>query len=224
MKVFIGIPTAEYARHAIFYDYLELLEKPEGTIGAGFHTNSGAWNRNLIIDEAINAKCTHILFLDDDMAFAPNTLMKLLQHDKDIVSGLYLNRSYPHRPVIFDYDFNGDYKVHRVHSLKDNEKGLIEVEAVGFGCMLIKTTVFSSLEQPYVRLGELRKDRRNEDTGFCHRVRKLGIPVYCDLDTTVGHIGTSVFWPNNIDGKWHTAIDTNGNELFNIPQLTERAE
>lgn len=224
MKVFIGVPTSEFARFSIFYDYLALLNKPENTVSSGFHTNSGAWNRNLIIDEAIAAKCTHIFFVDDDMALAPDTLTRLLEHDKDIVSGLYLNRSYPHRPVIFDYDWNDSYKVHRVHYLKENEKGLIEVEACGFGCVLIKIDVFNQLEKPYVRLGELRSDRRNEDTGFCHRVRKLGIKIFCDLDIVAGHIGVSTFWPNRIDGKWYTAIDTNGNVIINQPQLEPNLE
>lgn len=217
MKVFIGIPTAEYARHAIFYDYLALLTKPEGTISAGFHTNSASRNRNLIIDEAIHSKCSHVLFLDDDMAFAPDTLMRLLEHDLDVVSSFYLNRSYPHTPVVFDYDFERKYKT---HLMKDNENGLIEVEAVGFGTLLCKIEIFEKLEKPYVREGQIFPDRRSEDVAFCLRLRKEGIKIHCDLDIPVGHIGTSVFWPNNIDGKWHTAVDTNGNELFNIPQMT----
>ena len=216
MKVFIGVPTSEFGRAAIFQDYLNQLIKPEGTVSRGFHTNSGAQNRNLIIEEARHHKCSHILFIDDDMAFAPDSLMQLLSYDVNIVGGLYLNRGYPHLPVVFDY--NSSSSMTR-HSLKDNEKGLKEVGAVGFGFMLININVFNYMDRPYVRTGQIQKDLRSEDIDFCIRARESGFTIHCDLSLPIGHIGLATFWPNMIDGKWHTAIDTNGNELINTPQL-----
>lgn len=216
MKVFIGIPTSEYARHAIFYDYLAILTKPTGTIGAGYHTNSAPWNRNLIIREALHQECSHIFFIDDDMALEPNTLIRLLEHDVDVISGLYLNRVHPHSPIIFDYN---PIKRYSTHHLRDGEKGLIEIEACGFGCLLVKTHVFALLEEPYVRAGQIYPDKRSEDVDFCLRLRATDIKIHCDLDIVAGHIGTATFWPNMIDGKWHTAIDSGGRELSNISQL-----
>jgi GT2 family glycosyltransferase len=215
MKVLIGIPTGELARQAVFYDYLNGLIRPEGTLNVSFHNNSGARNRNLIIEEAQHNKCTHILFIDDDMAFSPTALMKLLERDVDIVFGLCLNRNYPHYPVIFDRNYNDELVR---HYLVDNETGLIEVDACGFGFTLIKTEVFDSLKKPYVRLGEIESDKRSEDIGFCIRAKQAGFKIHCDLDVPIGHIGFATFWPNNIEGVWHTAIDTCGNELINTPQ------
>lgn len=211
MKIFIGVPTAESARHAVFYDYLNNLHKPEGTIGAGFHTASGARNRNLIIEEALRTKCTHILFIDDDMAFPPDALLKLLEHDENIVSGLYLNRNYPHRPILFDAGPTRRY-------LDDDERGLIQVEAVGFGFLLVNTDVFRSMERPFVRMGEVNPEERNEDIGFCLRARAAGYVIYCDLDLPIGHIGQATFWPSVVNGIWCTAIDTNGDQIAYVPQ------
>lgn len=214
LKVYIGVPTAESARSAIFYDYLAFLKKPEGTVGASFHSNSGALNRNFIIDDALAGECTHILFIDDDMAFPANALINLLRYDKDAISGLYLNKNHPHPPVIFELE-----SINR-HYLQPGESGLIEVGAAGFGFFLVKTKIFASLDRPFVRMGEIQKDKRNEDIDFCNRVRAAGYKVYCDLDTVIGHIGTATFWPNNIDGKWFTGIDTGGAEIFSIAQRT----
>lgn len=214
-KIFIGVPTSDGVRWPVFYDYLQNLDKPEGTMGAGFHTNSGAMNRNLIIQEALFRQCTHVLFIDDDMAFAPNALMKLLEHNKDIVSGLFLKRVFPHPPVIFYSDGNGK---HTRRLLKDNDKGLIHVDATGFGFTLVKTSVFALLEKPYIRLGEINPERRSEDIGFCKRARSAGFSIYCDLDCPIGHIGQATFWPHCIGGVWHTAIDTDGNEVINTLQ------
>jgi len=213
-KVFIGVPTSDGVRCPVFYDYINNLDKPEGTMGASFHTNSGAANRNLIIQDALYQQCTHVLFIDDDMAFSPNSLMKLLEHSKDIVSGLFLKRVYPHPPVMFNLE-DGRY-VRRL--LKDNEKGLIEVDATGFGFTLVKTSVFALLERPYIRLGEFRADRRSEDMGFCKRARSAGFKIHVDLDTPIGHMGPATFWPNCVNGVWHTALDTDGKDIINVEQ------
>jgi hypothetical protein len=214
--LYIGIPTAEQTRYAMFYDYVHNLTKPKKTFGASFHTNSAARNRNLIIDDALAAHATHILFIDDDMAFAPNSLEKLLAHDKDIVGGLYLSRSSPHLPVIFT--FSGGRFVRRF--LQDGESGLVEVDATGFGFMLIRTNVFADMKPPYVRHGEVTLDKRNEDLGFCKRAKGAGFKVYCDLDTPIGHMGLATFWPNNVDEKWYTAIDSGGDSVASVRQST----
>lgn len=220
MKIYIGVPTADSTRHAVFYDYLAGLVKPDDTVGASFHTNSAAYNRNMIIDDALAAEATHILFIDDDMAFAPDSLLRLIQHDKDLVSGLYLSRNYPHLPTIFD---NYEVPLKR-RFLESGQFGLIEVGACGFGFLLIKTHIFEHLSKPYVMAGEVYADRRNEDLGFCRRVKEAGFKIYCDLNTTIGHMGMVTFWPTVGDNNWFTGIDTGGTEIFSVPQETSKIE
>ena len=205
-KIYIGIPTAGYSRNSMFYDYVNMLEKPVNTCGASFHTDSGAHNRNLIIDDAIAADATHILFIDDDMAFPANSLMRLLAHDKDVVSGLYYNRVYPHPPLLFSW-VDKSLSTKRRY-LQDNEHGLIKVDACGFGFLLVKTHIFQYMAKPYVRIGEIQQDKKNEDIGFCDRVRQAGFDIFCDLDVVCGHMGTATFWPGYDNGRWITIIDT----------------
>jgi len=210
MKVLIGIPTGHVARQAIFYDYYHQLEKPEGSGMIAVHGQSPARARNIIIDHAIQHDFTHILFLDDDLAFKPDLLNRLLSHDKDIVTGLYLMRNYPHQPIIFDESYADGRCTY--HFPTDEESGLIEVVNCGFGCVLIKTEIFKNLEKPYVRLGELEKDHWCDDIGFFLRVREAGFKIHCDLDVMVGHMHFMTIWPNKIDGKWLVSYDTYGPE------------
>src|SRR5215471_9150976 len=98
----IGIPTAEYARRADFYDYLGMLKTPENTARMAIHGQSPARNRNIIIRRALDENFTHVFFLDDDVAFRPDLLINLIEHDLDIVCGFQLFRSYPHHPLFFD--------------------------------------------------------------------------------------------------------------------------
>jgi len=218
-KVYVGVPTAEFSRPAIFYDYMRFLEKPENTTVASYHSNSAAFNRNLIIEDAISQYCTHILFIDDDMAFPPNALTRLLAHDLDAVSGLYYNKCYPHPPVIFDRDPN-DFDSFQRHYLQNGEAGVIKVDACGFGFFLVNTKVFESLEPPYVRHGELQYDKRNEDMGFCLRLGETGYQIHCDLDVVIGHMGLATFWPSRNQGQWFTTIDTGRPETISCRQKT----
>lgn len=216
-KILVGIPTQEYARRADFYDYLHILNRSVDTLIFITHDRSPANGRNIMVEEARRNNCTHICFIDDDMAFKPDTLDLLLKHDVDVVSGLYFSRSFPHQPLIFDsFDEEGHAFFHYLDDSKSS--GLIPIAAAGLGFCLIKLSVFDKLIKPYFRLGELDPEQWCDDIGFFFRLNKLGIKCYCDLDCKVGHIGTMVVWPNYNDGKWMTGYDTNGKMLVNVPR------
>lgn len=217
-RLLIGIPTCEYARRADFYDYLNQLEKPPETILMSPHGSSPAESRNLIIEQAKVHKCDEILFLDDDMAMRPTLYYQLHEHNKDIVSGLYFKRNYPHQPLVFD-SWVGD--AGKFISLKGGEPRLIKIVAAGLGACLIKTSIFDKMEKPYIRLGEFPSARDGwcDDIGFFRRAFDAGIESYCDTEALVGHIGSMILWPNLVDGKWFTGYDTNGSGMVSTPQL-----
>ncbi len=215
-KVLIGVPTGEYARRADFYDYVGLLGRPEGSAILYCHDRSPAKSRNLLIDAAQDIKATHILLLDDDMQIPSDALMKLLNRDKDIVSGLYVSGSYPHFPVAFDVaNEKGECLPVYLHG-KDPE-GLYPIVAAGFGCLLIKMSVFEKLTKPYVRLGELNCEEWCDDIGFFKRVREAGIKSYLDMGVQLGHIRTAIFMPNFANNQWNIGYNTGGPTLVNVP-------
>jgi hypothetical protein len=218
-KVMIGLITQEYARRADFYDYLTLMKKPENSFMIFCHDRSPAKGRNDVIEAAIQEKCSHILFIDDDMAMPENALMQLLEHDVDVVSGLYLVGSYPHQPLIFDIA-DEETGACLYCYLNGDEPRLKPIVCAGFGFVLIKTSIFSKLEKPYVRLGELDPENWCDDVGFFNRLRKAGIQSYCDMECRIGHIKSMIVWPRKEDGKWYSGYDTGGIGLaVNIPQI-----
>ncbi len=221
-KVLIGVATAEYARRADWYDYFNQLEKPLGTVMTFVHGQSPARNRNLVVDMAMANDCSHVLFVDDDVVMKPDALKKLLAHDKDIVSGLYLMRNYPHQPIAFDNALSDGRCLHSW--LHDGKKGLIPVVAAGLGCLLIKIEVFKKIEKPYIRLGQLEKDHWCDDIDFCLRCRAAGIQAYLDLDVPVGHQASVTLWPLEVNGKWQTVYDTKGTDTISIPQVAPSKE
>lgn len=213
-KILIGLSTGEYVRRADFIPHFIGLLRPVGSATMTVHGQSPASSRNAIIEAAFKNDFTHIFFLDDDMVPPANTLEKLMAHDVDIVSALYLSRAFPHRPVFFDQALDDGYNKH--YSLVPGAKGLIKGTNCGFGAVLISIEVFKKLEQPYVRLGEIVADGWCDDIGFFNRCRAVGYDVYCDLDAPVGHMGTMTMWPEVHDGKWMTNYkQQNGNVLIN---------
>src|SRR5678815_1954242 len=151
-KVLIGLSTMEHMRRAEFLQYFLGLNKPANSLILTVHGQSPAEARNVIIREAFKHDCSHIFFMDDDMAFPADTLERLLVHNKDVVTALYLMRSYPHFPVAFDEAFpDGKCKF---QFLTPEVKGLIPIVNCGLGAVLIKTEVFKSFSDPWVTLGE----------------------------------------------------------------------
>lgn len=215
-KVLIGLTTASQIRHAEMMPYFLSLAQAENCVLSTVHGHSPAKGRNIIIDQALANGCTHIFFLDDDMTPAPDTVSRLLKHDKDVVTGLYLMRSYPHFPVAFDRVFDNGFNKHLY--LDPKVEGLIEITNCGLGCVLIKTDVFKKLEKPYVRLGEVVKDGWSDDIGFFNRIKQAGFKIYCDTDTVVGHITNLVIEPIKMEGQWFTQYKHNSGNV-NISQV-----
>ncbi len=221
-KVLIAVPTNEFARRADFYDYFNALEKPEGTLCTFAHGQSPARNRNIMIEQALLNDCSHILFLDDDMAFKPGLLKQLLAHDKDMVSGLYLMRNYPHFPVMFDEVYeDGRCKY---SFLDETKNGLTEVVNCGLGAVLIKIDVFKKMPKPWITLGELDKDNWCDDIAFFNRARKMGYQLYVDLNCPVGHIMSAIIWPDKAADGWYTTYNTGSSDVFRVPQVVPSPE
>lgn len=213
-KVLIAVPTSGFSRNDTFYDFYNALERPEGTICTFARGQSPARNRNLMIEQGLEHNCSHILFLDDDVAFPPDLLKKLLVHDKDIVTALYLMRNYPHQPILFDYsNEKGECAWHNIH----DEQGLIEIINCGLGACLIKIDVFRKMEKPWITLGELEKDHWCDDVSFFNRARAKGFKLYCDLSIQVGHFVNTTVWPVYANGMWHVTYDTHGNQSITFP-------
>jgi hypothetical protein len=195
MKLFIGIPTGDFGRYNDFNDCLDKLIKPDNTIIYRAQSNSIAKNRNIIIRLAQQSNCTHLLFLDDDMVFKPDLFVKLLSHDKDVVTGHCLMRYPPFKSVLVKgINFNNDLEL---YDLKQDDKGLIKIWASGLACSLINLRVFENFKQ-YCSIGWLHHDELSEDISFYFQLHEAGFDSYCDLDCHVGHHINSVAWP---DGK-----------------------
>jgi hypothetical protein len=136
-----------------------------------------------LVQHALDRTATHILWLDSDMRFPKDTLLRLLDHAKPVVAANYPTRVHPIIPTTLDRDrvelFGGE--------------GLVEVRTCGMGVMLTAIEVFQAIGRPWFALGYNRgvDDYSGEDTYFCERARASGFPVLVDaaLSEHVAHLG-----------------------------------
>lgn len=145
--------------------------------------------RNALAAEAIKEGATHILWLDTDMAFPPDTLERLYQHGKPIVGAGYSQRKDPAKPVAAK---DGVWLY-----TEEDSVGLEEVDYVGQGCLLVETAVYEHLEKPWHSLAWHPEQGRmiGEDVYFCRKARAIGASTFIDHDLTkqIGHIGYRTF-------------------------------
>ncbi len=138
---------------------------------------------------------THMMWIDSDIVFTPQHFQTLLNHDKDIMSGIYMMSDSKHFATVKAWDEgyfakNGTFKFMDTDELNDH-KGLIEVDYTGFGFMLVKRGVFESLKYPWFRpifykMGNCQ-DFCSEDVGFCRLIAEKGYKIYIDPQVRVGH-------------------------------------
>src|SRR5712672_3551326 len=102
IKVLVAAPCGKTPVCDGFYDCFYGLQLPEGSIKLRAKSGSVPQNLNAIINEAIKYEATHVFIVEDDSMFAPDTVLRLLSHDKDVVTGLCLQRNPPFRPYIYD--------------------------------------------------------------------------------------------------------------------------
>lgn len=128
------------------------------TLGMPLIRNSVVhWQRNDLIAELIKSGryYTHILFIDDDIVPEPDSLLKLLAHKVDIVAGLCTFRCDPPLPNARYYDD----KSFRFYEMRDwSADGLVEVDAVGTGMMLISREALQKVADVWFE-AKLERDR-----------------------------------------------------------------
>jgi glycosyltransferase involved in cell wall biosynthesis len=160
------------------------------------------------------AKYDYILWLDDDIVVPADFLSRLLAHDLPIVSGIYVMRREPHLPVAYVRAVEPD-RADRFWSLSGWPSGLVEVDAVGQGCVLIKREVYDKVPEPYYAWQPVKRDSENtfkvvddapdnhavavedrtlgEDLYFFTHCRIAGYRIYADGDIILGHEGTRAY-------------------------------
>lgn len=166
--------------------------------------------RNELCAHFLASDCTDLLFIDDDMEWSPNSVLRLLASDKPLIGGV--GRMRVQKP-------NSDPAVWCWRPLHDaagelhqDEMGSIEAKGFGAAFMLINRRVLHDMATAhpewkragahdwpqglrdhyyeFFRQGEAGSDVEfGEDYVFCNRWRAMGNQVWVDPTIRLGHVG-----------------------------------
>lgn len=207
-KILIAIPTARYIEPETFKSVYD-LEIPDGyeTVFQYFYGYQVDQIRNLIADWTINGY-DYLFSIDSDISFESDTLMKMLNHNVDIISGLYIQRiPGTHQIEIYKHNERGGYTNIRYEEIKD--KGLVKIAGCGMGCTLIKAEVMKEIEYPqFVYHSAIDHAHTiSEDIDFCRKVNEKGFQIYTDTSIKCTHRGSSDYVIDDTIPAMTTEID-----------------
>lgn len=198
-KTLIAVPSHDMV-HAEFTRALMNLDKPAGT-GFAMITNTLIYtSRNLIAQNAVNAGFDRVLWIDSDMIFPSDTLIRLsadLDEGRDLVSALCFTRRETSVPCIHSdltWEVKPDGWVNTTADIYFDypRDQVFEIAGCGFGCVMTSAALLKKMIDkygaPFYPLMGM-----GEDTTFCFRALQDGIKMYCDSRVKIGHIGSKVY-------------------------------
>jgi len=166
-----------------------------------------AYARNILTARFLQRDEDHLLFIDSDLEFEPECVLKMLITQKDVICTPYRVKTNEPESVKYTVSISDPKNV------KIFGPGLVEINSGPAGMMLIKRTVFKKMIKDYpekeikVNTNEATfpndmkvynfwdsnfKDGvwKGEDIYFCDLARQSGFKVYANLDSTLTHHGS----------------------------------
>lgn len=173
--------------------------------------------RNTLTRMFMETDCTHLLFIDSDLTFSPEQIIRMMSHDLDVLGGLYCKKQDgPNAELVI----NACADPIEINSGPSD--GLMTVRYVGTGFLLVKREVFQKMiekwpdiaykEDPdhtktawdiwhtgvydYAANGypnDWPRRYLSEDWWFCQRCQDLGIKVWVDRRISLKHTGSIAF-------------------------------
>lgn len=187
MRLLIAIPCGDMVRYE-FAESLSKLEMQLAEDGIDFDVRWQAGSliydaRDSLAITAIEEGFTHTLWLDSDMVFNRdlfNILYEANKTGKPFVTGLYRSRRSPYALALYS-------KVNTGHRVIEVPNEAFEIEACGFGCVLIESEIVKEVRSRYGTCF-LPDETAGEDIAFCNRCRKLGHKIYAIPEARASHI------------------------------------
>lgn len=195
---------------AFFWCYNRMM-KPNGSFAVRGDTSIKCGSINDGIYRALELGAEWLFLMDVDQIFPVNTIPRLLdtvaKYDAKIVSVLYNIGKAPFGPVAGWFKEEQGGVINYVNSKGLNwrlsyaplGKGVVEVDWVGAGGLLIHKDVIKDIQwPPFIDIWEPGKGMRSSghDVNFCARAKDKGYKIYVDTTVTSDH--GKLFYPSQL--------------------------
>lgn len=161
--------------------------------------------RNMLVETFLKSPTEWMFWMDSDMVFPPDTLVKLFKVAEDknakMVSGIYYQRKGLNYPVLWS---RGDelesgnttgtmspraatnkYVGTFIFPHKDKQQPF-KAHAAGFGCVLVHRSVFEAMPRPWF---QFIKGVCSEDFYFFINAKEMGYELWIEPTLDLGHLG-----------------------------------
>jgi len=188
-KLAIGFPLSFPMVHSDFFFSCMMMERPEFIALREENGPIDALRNNLVVS-AMQHGASHLMMMDCDMVYHPETITRLLSHKLPIAGALVFRRYPPFDPLLLKGDPLIGYE--SIDTWEENE--LIEVDATGTGCLMFDMKIFRDMPAPWFKFRD-NPDRKvggviGEDVGFCWDLRRAGYQIFVDTSVPSKHLTT----------------------------------
>ncbi len=149
-------------------------------------------SRNVLRKYALENGYDYFLSLEQDVIPPKNVIEQLLQHKKEVITGVYFTRyTIQGKPVLKPLLWKTTDKKTLTFVAEEELKKpqLLEVKASGLGCVLISKEI---LEKIPFRLS--KESNTYDDMTFCEDLHKQKIQLYADTTVKCKHLITGMNW------------------------------
>lgn len=151
-------------------------------------------NRNKMVKDFLKDEDNEWLLMVDNDVVPPLNVLQMVDYGEDVVSGTVTIKKdgVPH-PVIVKQREDGKYRrmaLSEFHDEIDEETGLIPVDGVGTGCLLIHRSVLEEeLAPPWFRFvyNEDGTLKLGEDFFFGEKLRQSGVDMFVSSEHLCSH-------------------------------------
>lgn len=175
------------------HPYVEAFQFSIGQLGI-------AVQRNMLVRQFLDSKCTHLFFLDDDVAppMSIDVIRRLADMRRPIATGVYaLYLGGKVVPAVYRLREGVNVDLDRPETLEQDifqpaeprSDGVERVDGCGGGCLLIERSVLEKTREPWFVFPPFKEDRfrLGEDLYFSLNSRRAGCELWCDWSIKCAH-------------------------------------
>lgn len=149
-------------------------------------------NRNKMVKDFLDNEQNEWMLMVDNDVVPPGDVLKMVDYGESVVSATVTikKEGVPHPVIVKERD---DGKLRRITLDEFNEEvtedGLVDVDGVGTGCLLVHRSIFEEMQPPWFKFmyNEDGTLKLGEDFYFAQKLREKGEDVYVSSEHVCSH-------------------------------------
>lgn len=176
---------------------LQSLERPEELsdyeVEVNFHHLQPVdANRNEMVKSFLEKENAEWLLMIDNDIVPPTNVLDMVLHDEPVVSAVCtIKKGAVPSPTVMkeEGDSYRQVNISEVLEERDDDSGLLKVEGVGTGCLLIRRDVLEDMQPPWFKFkyNEYGGLRLGEDFYFSRRCMGEDVDMFVDTNIITSH-------------------------------------